>query len=257
LTGAAADGGTGAGFASALGLVDDVEGWLTDAQALRLWEAARRLSAPASIVEIGSFRGRSTIVLARAAAEGVDVVAIDPHGGGDRGPQQITPDAARGEEDNAAFVANLARAGVTDRVRHVRLPSQDALSGSGAESVDLLYVDGAHRFAPARADIERWGDRVAEGGTLLVHDAYNAIGVTLAQLRLLFVSRRWRYAGRTGSLAEYRREPLGGAARGANALRQAAGLPYFLRNLVIKVLIVARLRPLARLLGHDTGEWPY
>jgi SAM-dependent methyltransferase len=257
LTGAAADGGTGAGFASALDLVGDVEGWLTDAQARRLWEAAERLSAPARIVEIGSFRGRSTIVLARAAADGVEIVAIDPHGGGDRGPQQITPDAARGEEDHAAFTANLTRAGVTDRVRHLRLPSHDALLGSGAEAVDLLYVDGAHRFAPARADIERWGDRVAEGGTLLVHDAYNAIGVTLAQLRLLFASRRWRYQGRTGSLAEYRREPLSGAVRGANALRQAAGLPYFVRNLVIKVLIVARLGPLTRLLGHDTGEWPY
>jgi hypothetical protein len=257
LTGVGPDGGAGTGFASALDLVGDVDGWLTEAQARRLWEAARRLSPPARIVEIGSFRGRSTIVLGRAAAEGVEVVAIDPHGGGDRGPQEITPDAARGEEDHAAFTANLARAGVADRVRHLRLPSQDALRGGGPEVVELLYVDGAHRFAPARADIERWGERVPEGGTLLVHDAYNAIGVTLAQLRLLFASRRWRYEGRTGSLAEYRRADIGGTAMAANLLRQAAGLPYFVRNLVIKVLIVARLRPLTRLLRHDTGDWPY
>ena len=45
---------------------------------------------PGRIVEIGSFRGRSTIVLRRAAAPGVELVAIDPHGGGDRGPQEIS-----------------------------------------------------------------------------------------------------------------------------------------------------------------------
>jgi hypothetical protein len=40
-----------------------------------------------------------------------------------------------------------------------------------------------------------------------------------------------------------------------NLARQAAELPWFARNLAIKVLLVARLRPLARLLGSD--EWPY
>ena len=34
-------------------------------------------------------------------------MAIDPHGGGDRGPQEIAPDATRGDEDHDAFVANL------------------------------------------------------------------------------------------------------------------------------------------------------
>ena len=43
--------------------------------------------------------------------------------GSDRGPQEIAPDAARGEADHEAFLANLAAAGVADRVRHVRKPS--------------------------------------------------------------------------------------------------------------------------------------
>ena len=253
------DASTRPDFDDALGLAGGVDGWLTDAQARRLWEAARRVRAPARIVEIGSFRGRSTIVLGLAADEGVQVIAIDPHGGGDRGPQEFTPDAALGDQDHAAFTENLARAGLSERVRHVRLGSQEALDEPGLQGrVDLLYVDGAHRYAPARADIDRWGRRVADDGTMLVHDAYNAIGVTLVQLRLLFASRRWQYVGRTGSLGEYRRRGrLGAAPALANLVRQAAGLPYFARNLVVKVLIVARLRPLTRLLGHHTGDWPY
>jgi predicted O-methyltransferase YrrM len=212
---------------------------------------------PGRIVEIGSFRGRSTIVLRRAAAPNVEVVAIDPHGGGDRGPREISPDAARGEADHEAFHANLRRAGVDAGVRHVRRTSQDALAEVEG-SVELLYVDGAHRYRPARADIERWGERVVPGGTMLVHDAYNAVGVMLAQLRVLVLSRSWRYVGRTRSLAEYRREELAGTARLRNAARQLRGIPWFVRNGLIKVALVARLRPVARRLGLPDGDdWPY
>jgi predicted O-methyltransferase YrrM len=212
---------------------------------------------PGRIVEIGSFRGRSTIVLRRAAATDVEVVAIDPHGGGDRGPQQIAPDPALGEADHEAFHANLRRAGVDEGVRHVRRPSQDAL-GEVEGEIALLYVDGAHRYGPARADIEHWGERVAPGGTMLVHDAYNAVGVMLVQLRLLVPSRRWHYLGRSRSLAEYRREDLAGSARLRNAAAQLRGSPWFARNCLIKVALVARMRPVARWLGLPDGDhWPY
>jgi predicted O-methyltransferase YrrM len=235
----------------------DVEGWLSADQAERLRAASARVQPPGRIVEIGSFRGRSTIVLRRAAAPGVELFAIDPHGGGDRGPQEIGADAARGEADHEAFHANLVAAGVDDGVRHVRRASEDAL-GEVEAPHDLLYVDGAHRYRPARADIESWGDRTAPGGTMLVHDAYNAVGVMLVQLRLLVPSRRWRYLGRTRSLAEYRREDLSGMEWVRNGARQLTGVPYFVRNCLIKIALVARQRRLARSLGlHDGDAWPY
>jgi predicted O-methyltransferase YrrM len=243
-------------FPAALADVRDVEGWMTDAQARRLWDAAAHVRRGGRIVEIGSFRGRSTIILARAAPDGVEVVAIDPHGGGDRGPQEIAPDAARGDEDFDTFHRNLRVAGVDGAVRHVRLMSEAALGEVGG-AIDLLYVDGAHRYAPARDDIARYGALVADGGTMLVHDSFSANGVMLAQLRLLFGSSSFRYVGRTGSLAEYRRERLAGRARAANALRQAAELPYWVRNSFIKVALVAHRPRLAELFGHDTGHWPY
>jgi hypothetical protein len=242
---------------STLAAIDAVEGWLSEDQARRLWEAGRRVPGGGRIVEIGSFRGRSTIVLRRAADPAVELVAIDPHGGGDRGPREISPDADRGEADHEAFHANLRRAAVEGGVRHVRRMSQDAL-GEVAGPVELLYVDGAHRYGPARADLERWGGQVEPGGTMLVHDAYNAVGVTLAQMRVLVLSGRWRYLGRTRSLAEYRREDLAGPARARNAVRQLLELPYFLRNGLIKVALIARLRGVARLLGLPAGDdWPY
>lgn len=233
-----------------------VEGWLSDAQARRLWEAASRVRPPGRIVEVGSFRGRSTIVLASASADGVEVIAIDPHAGSDRGPQEIAAEAEQGRQDFAAFHANLRRAGIQGRVRHVRAVSLDALRTFRGD-IDLLYLDGVHRYRLAREDIAQWGSRIKPGGAMLMHDSFNAVGVTLAQLRLVVLSRQWRYLGRCGSLAEYRREQLTLAETTINVLRQISELPYFARNLLVKLALVARLTPLARLLGHRDGDWPY
>ena len=96
------------------------------------------------IVEIGSFRGRSMIVLARAAPEGVEIVAIDPHAGNDRGPQEID-----GFEDEAAErprgVPHATSSGPAsrDRVRHVRKFCDDA-----HDDVDGADRPALHRRRP-------------------------------------------------------------------------------------------------------------
>lgn len=248
---------TGSGsFDDALASVTDIDGWMTDDQARRLWDRASALPAGSTVVEIGSFRGRSAIVLAKASLPEVEVVAIDPHAGNDAGPQEISRPAGEGEADHVVFVANLEAAGVRDRIRYVRAFSQEALDEVDGE-VDLLYIDGAHRYAPARDDIRRWGARVADGGTLLIHDSFSSIGVTFAILTSLLLSSRYRYAGRSQSMAEYRRVAPGAPGRAGSALRQLAQLPWFVRNLLIKVLILAHLAPLTRLLGSRTRDWPY
>ena len=234
-------------FATTLRQLARVGGWLSDDQALRLWTRALEVPDGGRIVEVGSFQGRSTIVLASAAHAGVEVVAIDPHAGNDRGPQEIEGFVAEAEGDHDLFHANLQRAGVDERVRHVRAFSHDALV-EVAGAIDLLYIDGAHRFSPALADVREWGDRVVPGGTMLIHDSFSSIGVTLALLRAQLVNRNWRYVGRTRSLAEYRREPV--AARGAalSAAKQVAQLPWFAKNVGDKVLITLKLK---------SGPWPY
>jgi predicted O-methyltransferase YrrM len=169
--------------------VADVQGWMSPDQARRLYDAARTAVPGQRIVEIGSFRGRSMIVLASAAEPGVELVAIDPHAGNDRGPQEIDGFAAEAEDDHEVFNRNLAAAGVADRVRHVRSFSDAALVDVPG-AVQVLYVDGAHRYAPARADIRDWGNRVEPGGTMLIHDSFSSVGVTLAILRELVWSSR-------------------------------------------------------------------
>jgi hypothetical protein len=145
---------------------------------------------------------------------------------------------------------------VRDRVTHVRAFSSaahDKVEGP----IDLLYIDGAHRYGPARDDIRSWGARVRDGGTMLIHDSFSSVGVTLAIARELVGSGGWRYRGRSGSLTEYHRSPVGGRDRLVNAAAQLKELPWFARNVLIKVLITARLGRLTRVFGHNPSEWPY
>jgi predicted O-methyltransferase YrrM len=244
-----------ANFEDAWASVANVQGWMTRDQAQRLWERASELRLGSRIVEIGSFHGRSLIVLATAAPNGVELIAIDPHGGNDRGPQEIDGFQEQAEDDHQRFNANLASAGVADRINHLRMFSHDALAQC-AGAVDLLYVDGAHRFKPARADIVEWGAKVRVGGIMLVHDSFSSIGVTAALFSSNFVGRYWRYDGRSQSMAQFTRVSLAPLARLANLARGLAQLPYFVRNVTIKVLIFCKLGRVSRLLGGD-GTWPY
>jgi predicted O-methyltransferase YrrM len=237
--------------------VADVEGWMSPGQASTLYDAARRCPAGGTIVEIGSFQGRSTIVLASAAAPDVSVIAIDPHAGNDRGPQEIDGYADAAADDHAVFLANLERAGVADRVRHIRKFSDDALADVDAP-IDVLYIDGAHRYGPARADIRDWGARVTDGGTMLIHDSFSSIGVTLAILRELLLGGRFRYVGRSRSMTIYRVDlSAGPRARARNAGRQLAQLPWFVKNVALKVGLTLGLGKVLGRMGRNVPDWPY
>ena len=249
---------TAATFDEVQAIVADVEGWMTPGQARRLWTCARTVRPGRRIVEIGSFRGRSMIVLASAAAADVEVVAIDPHAGNDRGPHEFEGFEDEASEDHDVFLANLKAAGVIERVTHVRKYSNEALADVPGE-IDLLYIDGAHRLKPALDDIRRWSAKVEPGGQLLIHDSFSSVGVTGAIALSLLTSADWRYLGRSESMTHYRREPVGGPlARLRNVGRQLVSLPYFAKNLVIKGLILGKLGFLTQpLFGHDPKTWPH
>jgi predicted O-methyltransferase YrrM len=238
-------------------LVEHLDGWMRPEQGARLFEAARRCREGGTIVEIGSFRAKSLIVLASGAPLAGSVFAIDPHAGNDRGPGEISGYGQEAQEDNRVFWANLEHGGVADRVTHIRKFSDQA-HGEVPGLIDVLYVDGAHRYGPARADIRDWGARVRDGGTLLIHDSFSSVGVTLAIGRELVWGRRFRFVGRSSSLAEYRADLGSGVrARGRNAAQQLLMLPWFARNVLIKVLLSLGAGKLLERLGRTAPEWPY
>lgn len=232
------------------------KGWLRQSQARLLWDTAKALPSSGTIVEIGSYRGKSTAVLGRSAPPESKIFAIDPHAGNDRGPGEWTGSTVDGDRDRTAFVENLSVADVANRIEHVRKYSQLA-HDSVVGPIDLLYVDGAHGFGPASDDLTSWGGRVRQGGDLIVHDVYNSIFVTLAIWRHTMFSGTWRYVEREQSMVRFRREDLTLGQTVAQAGKAMKDLPYFCRNVVLKALRAVGLEPFGRLLGHKPGEGMY
>ena len=241
-------------LAATLELSRDVIGFLSDGQAARLWDRARALGAGSTIVEVGSHYGKSTILLSHAAGDGVNVVAIDPHMSG---PYASATDE-EGERVHAAFHANLERTGADGAVRHVRQPSQSAEALASVDgAVDLLYVDGDHRYDRARDDLLLWGPRVRAGGSIFVHDCYSSPYVTMAVLRVLLPASDLRYVGRERSLVEYVAEPVPAGARLRNIGRQLVPMTWLTRNLAVKLALKGGRPAIARALGHREPGWPY
>ena len=138
-----------------LRLAESIRGWLTRDEGEALFEAAKACTGRGVIVEIGSWRGKSTVCLARGSQAGAEipVYSIDRHVPG------------RFEK----FERNIRRAGVADLVRPIRSRSQDA-ADEFREPVELLFVDGAHDEALVREDFEKWVPKVVEGGIIAFHD---------------------------------------------------------------------------------------
>jgi len=232
-------------FDAVFGQVRDIGGWLTEAQAATLWREARVVPPGGVIVEIGSHQGRSTVVLATAAPQ-ARLVAIDPFVGGAMFGGLATRDR---------FLANLARTGLAGRVE-LRQAKSTQLRPSWTEPVSFLYIDGKHDYWTLSDDL-RWSEFLPSGGRLCIHDAYSSIGVTLGLLRHVLFSSRLRYLDRTGSLARFEVAPAGSPVRWPDRLRMLAELPWWLRNVGVKMLLRLRLYPLARLAGHADRADPY
>jgi hypothetical protein len=219
-------------FAAAFAIADRIGGWLTRDQARVLWDEACRIGPAGRIVEIGSHQGRSTVLL---AATGARVVAIDPFVGGSMFGGLATRDR---------FLAHLAAAGVADRVE-LRQAKSGTLRPDWNQPIDFLYIDGKHDYWTVSDDL-RWAAFLPPGAHVAIHDAFSSIGVTLALLRHVLPGRQLRYLDRTGSLARFEVA----APSGADRLRMLAELPWWLRNVAIKILLRLKLFPLARLAGH-------
>ncbi|WP_392426155.1 class I SAM-dependent methyltransferase [Barrientosiimonas humi] len=230
-------------FADAWAAAQTVTGWMTQEQGRLLWDAAMALGPGATIVEIGSHQGRSTVILGRAAQHvGARVVAIDPF---------VEGRLFGGQPTRTIFEKNVREAGLDDVVE-LRPTYSTELRPTWSGSIDLLYIDGKHDYWTVTDDF-KWAEHVVPDGAVLVHDCYSSIGVTLSVLAHVLPGRSLRYESRGGSMALFRVGDNDADSR----RRIVAELPWWLRNVGIKVLLRARLRPIAAKFGHDGPYDPY
>jgi predicted O-methyltransferase YrrM len=153
--------------------VGTVEGWLTEREGAALFQLARDYGKRGVVVEIGSWKERSTIWLAtglQAGGEG-KVVAIDPHTGSNE--HQI----AEGVWTFDEFQRNVGEAGVADLVEPMVTTSVEAAKGFD-RPVAVIFIDGAHEYEAVRDDFEAWYPKVIDGGMMAFNDSDSWPGVS-------------------------------------------------------------------------------
>jgi len=198
-----------------------IEGWLSDAQGCALFRAAAAVTGKGSIVEIGSWKGRSTAWLAAGARlVSTKVYAVDPHIGSREDPNAATL---------AEFTANITRTGLSDYVEPLVMTSTEAvriLTGP----VELLFIDGDHSYDGVRRDAELWLPKVIEGGTVMFHDVGTAgyDGPRRVFRRSICWSDQFDRIARVGSMAVARRTRRRGPMSAAWGI--CAGLLLYLHD---------------------------
>ena len=148
-------------------------------EGIALYEAAVTVAPLGPLVEIGSYRGRSTLLLAAAArTAGTHVVTIDHHRGSEEhqpGWEYHDPDLVDSEvgliDTLPSFRRVIATSGLESSVLAVVGRAED-LGRYWAADAGLVFIDGSHTDASAQRDYELWAPRVTAGGLLAIHDVF-------------------------------------------------------------------------------------
>ena len=166
-------------------ILSKVEGMLTPNEGRYLYKLAQLNHGKGAIVEIGSWKGKSTIWLAFGSmAAGDDkVYAIDPH--------TPLPEEGYVEDTEADFRRNIEEAGIDSHVVAIIMTSEEAVKGWN-RPVGLLWIDGDHRYEQAKQDFLLWEPHVIEGGTIAMHDTIRKKGPKRVLWERIFRSNRFQ-----------------------------------------------------------------
>ncbi len=151
--------------------VKAIQGWLSDGEAELLSVATLKACladvANGSIVEVGSFKGKSTVLMGKILKEfkpDNKIYAIDPHNGivGAEGQKiETLPSTLQ------AFNENIEREGLKGNVHLIREYSYNV---RWKDPISLLFIDGLHDYANVSRDFEHFELFIAPGAYVAFHD---------------------------------------------------------------------------------------
>lgn len=174
-----------------------IYGFLSAAEAELLYTLASAVPIGGTIVEIGSFQGKSAVCLGLGAKQvpGVQVYAIDPHV-----DCWDTKQVHYGMENHAALLMNLVLNDVADTVKVVALHSTAVLD-CWYGAVDLVWIDGSHDYNDVWLDLMGWEKHITDSGKLVLHDTNGHYpGVTRALTEFL-MENEWKISQRVDATA--------------------------------------------------------
>jgi len=159
--------------------VINVKGFLSDKEAKKLQELFLKVHHLGSVLEIGTYCGKSTLNFALIAKK-IDglIYTVDHHTGSEEhqlGEEYHDEDLydKRLKKFNTLpeFLKNLRSSNLGRFIIPIISKSSDA-SKTFSESISLLFIDGGHSLEAALCDYNSWKDKICSGGLLVIHDVF-------------------------------------------------------------------------------------
>lgn len=146
----------------------NVEGFLQEQEAITLFRYASKLKPPATIVEIGSWKGKSTFCLAQGLRGG-RVFAIDPFdASGDPDSMEIYKKQMGSKDLIVQFKDRMRQLQVDHKIEI--LQGYSTAFKNRFKSIDMLFIDGDHSIEGCKTDFELFARLIVRGGYVLFHD---------------------------------------------------------------------------------------
>lgn len=148
----------------------NIEGWLTDKEAYGLYSIARQVKNNGIIVEIGSWKGKSTYCIAKGLKNG-KIFAIDPFNADGEPGSKETYEETKGD-------IPLIEQFKTTMNRHSLLNKIEILKGYSSQfidkfiQIDFLFIDGNHSIEGCDFDYLNYSPLIKKSGFIALHDYY-------------------------------------------------------------------------------------
>ncbi|CAM4471057.1 hypothetical protein MB901379_02701 [Mycobacterium basiliense] len=160
-------------------LAEQVPGFMPDDEGRALYDAAVRYLGGGLGVEIGTYCGKSTLLLGAAAQQTASVLyTVDHHHGSEEHQagweyhDASLVDPVTGLFDTLpTFRRILDAAHLDDHVVTI-VGKSPMVARAWRSPLQLLFIDGGHTEAAAAQDFEGWAKWVTPGGALLIHDVF-------------------------------------------------------------------------------------
>ena len=146
-----------------------LDGWLNDVEGRTLFSIAMRGQQSGHIVEIGSWKGKSSSYLALAAKlRGEKVVCIEHFFGDGKGREELLS-TSPGKNSFSEFAYNLKNNDLYDNTIILAVDSTRAAE-IWNKSIKMIFIDGEHSFKAVNNDFRLFERFVLVGGFVCFHD---------------------------------------------------------------------------------------
>ncbi|MCX6705099.1 MAG: glycosyltransferase, partial [Candidatus Woesebacteria bacterium] len=150
-----------------LAKINQIDGLLVPGQEKALLVIASKLAPQSTIVEIGSFKGKSTACFALGSPTSTKIYAIDTFAGNSKDFSEGVQ--FMGHNFLEEFTKNIKGLGISKKV-FPTIGFSSKIGEGWKKPIDLLFIDGSHIYEDIKKDFELFFPWVKDGGFVLLHD---------------------------------------------------------------------------------------